>query len=275
MIIRDLIIRTCTDMGISCVGCADVSRWEQPLFSPWVPESFYPTSIYPEARTAVVIGLPVHLPVVETAPSIWYREEYKVVNSLLDQNTWRLATLLNDQGFPSVSIPRDGYGSINVLQKNPVAFFSHRHAAVLAGLGTFGRNNMVLTRAWGPRVRFGTVLTTARIDSDPLIETSLCTRCNACIRACPVQALEEEDYPESTTNKKACAYRSAALNAEYRSPCGVCIKVCPVGADREFYDRPDIRIYEENGSWNRYHKAWAHVRSYGSDTKAHSDEREF
>ena len=144
MTIRDFIIQTCTDMGISCVGCAAVIRWEQPLFFPWVPESCYPNAIYPEARTAVVIGLPVHLPVVETAPSIWYREEYKVVNSLLDQYTWRIASVLNDQGYSSVSIPRDGYGSITVLQKNPAAFFSHRHAAVLAGLGTFGRNNMVL-----------------------------------------------------------------------------------------------------------------------------------
>jgi len=265
MTIRDFIIRTCTDMGISCVGCADVVRWEQPLFFPWVPESCYPNAIYPEARTAVVIGLPVHLPVVETAPSIWYREEYKVVNSLLDQYTWRIATVLNDQGYASVSIPRDGYGSITVLQKNPAAFFSHRHAAVLAGLGTFGRNNMVLTRAWGPRVRFGTVLTSARIESDVLIESSFCTRCNACVRACPVHALEEEDYPESKTNKKACADRSAALNGEYRSPCGICIKVCPVGADRDLFNRTDIRMYEDTGAWKKYHDAWDHVRSFGSD----------
>jgi epoxyqueuosine reductase QueG len=166
-----------------------------------------------QSPSAVVIGLPIHLPALESAPSIWYREEYKTVNSLIDQYTWRLASVLNDHGFPSVSIPRDGYGSIRVLQRHPVAFFSHRHAAVLAGLGTFGRNNMVLTEKWGPRVRFGTVLTVASVPSDPLITEPLCTRCNACVRACPVNALSEEDYPDACTNKKACADRSAALNS--------------------------------------------------------------
>lgn len=264
MSVRDLIIRTCKDMGISCVGFAGVDRWKQPLFEPWVPEPFHPDSIFPEAQAAVVIGLPVHLPVLESAPSIWYREEYKTVNSLLDQYTWRIASVLNDQGYSSVSIPRDGYGSIKVLQKNPVSFFSHRHAAVLAGLGTFGRNNMVLTRSWGPRVRFGTILTSARIESSPLMESSLCIRCDACVHACPVHALEEEDYPDSRTNKKACADRSAGLNEEYRSPCGICIKVCPVGADRELFGRTDIRMYEDTGPWKKYHDAWDHIRSYGS-----------
>lgn len=267
MTIQDLITDFCTDMEIPCVGFANVSRWETSLFEPWIPKAFHPDSIFPEARSVVVIGLPVHLPVLESAPSIWYREEYKVVNSLLDQYTWRLASFLNSHGYPSVSIPRDGYGSIRILQKNPVAFFSHRHAAVLAGLGTFGRNNMVLTPEWGPRVRFGTVITCAELDSNPLISPSLCVRCNACVHACPAGALSEDDYPESITDKFACADRSASLNEQYLSPCGICIKVCPVGNDRIFYSRTNTRIYDDSlpdsDSMKRYHQAWEHVRSYG------------
>jgi len=213
--------------------------------------------------TAIVIGLPIHLPVLESTPSIWYHEEYKTVNALLDQYTWKIASLLNSHGYPSVSVPRDGYGSIQVLLENPVAFFSHRHAAVLAGLGTFGRNNMVLTREWGPRVRFGTVLTGAELKQSPLITESLCTRCNACVAACPACALSEEDYPESITDKSACAARSAYLSQHHLSPCGICIKVCPVGKDRDLYNRTDIGIYEDSSSLVIYHQAWDHVRSYG------------
>ena len=116
-------------------GCQTVERWEEPLFQPWIPEKFHPKSIYPEARSAIVIGLPVTLPVLETSPSIYYRELYKTLNILLDQYTYRLSNFLTEKGHPSVFVPRDGYGSIKVLLADPVAFFSHRHAAFLAGLG--------------------------------------------------------------------------------------------------------------------------------------------
>ena len=61
------------------------------------------------------------------------------------------------------SFPGDGYFGIKALLKNPVAFFSHRHAAFLAGLGNFGVNNMLLTPEYGPRVRFGSVFTSAEL----------------------------------------------------------------------------------------------------------------
>ena len=263
MSLRSLILDTCNEMMVPLVGIADVSRWDTPLFDPWVPPSFRPGAILPKARSVIVIGFPVHLPAIESAPSIWYREEYKTLNRLIDQYTWKFAEFLCSTGYSSVSVPRDGYGSIRVLQENPVAFFSHRHAAVLAGLGSFGRNNMVLTTEWGPRVRFGTVLSTADIEPDPLFPSSLCIRCNACVHACPVSALSADDYPDSLTDKMACSNRSAYLNKQYISPCGVCIKVCPVGKDRVLHDRTDIRIYEESACTKEYHEAWNHVRSYG------------
>ena len=53
----------------------------------------------------VVIGLPVDLPIVETAPSIYYHELYKTVNTLLDQSAYRLARFLDRNGHPSIYIP--------------------------------------------------------------------------------------------------------------------------------------------------------------------------
>ena len=262
---KEIIRNACIRMGIPCFGIADPLRWETPLFDPWIPEEFRPRSIYPETESVIVIGLPVHLPALESAPSIWYREEYKTVNRLLDNYAWIIASLLNEHGHSSVSVPRDGYGSIRVLLKNPVAFFSHRHAAVLAGLGTIGRNNMVLTPGYGPRMRFASIFTSVRIKPDEMLTESLCTRCNTCIRACPVNALDGEDYPEGLTNKRKCASRSESLNSQYLSPCGICIKVCPVGTDRDHYSRNDIRIYEEPEKFRLYHKAWDHVRKYGVD----------
>jgi len=262
--VRELVTGKCRDLDIPLVGFASAARWDEPLFKPWVPEAFRPRAIVPETNTVIVIGLPVSLPVLESAPSIWYHEHYRTINSLLDGAAYRIAAVLTREGSPSVPLPRDGYGSVGVLKECPVAFFSHRHAAFLAGLGNFGTNNMLLTPEFGPRVRFVSILTSAEVRPDPLLEKPLCIRCQRCVEACPVHALDGGDYPGGLTDKKTCATRSEALAKKFISPCGICIKVCPVGEDRTRFNREDAGIYDENNAgFDRYHRAWNHVRSYG------------
>lgn len=261
--LKEALLEKCEWLDIPMVGIANVERWNDPPFQPWVPEEFYPQSIYQKARSVIVIGLPITLPVLETSPSIYYRELYQTVNSLLDQHTYRLANFLSDRGYPSMFVPRDGYGSVKVLLKNPIAFFSHRHAALLAGLGTFGTNNMLLTPKYGPRVRFGSILTAARLPPDPMLKEQLCIRCMRCVDMCPSRALRTGDYPEKLTDKKACASYSAELNERYISPCGICIKVCPVGEDRRLFESEDASIYSDSKGFEEQHAAWNHVRAYG------------
>jgi epoxyqueuosine reductase len=262
--VRQLVEKMCAGLGIPIVGFAPAGRWDEPLFEPWVPEAFRPRAIYPETNTVIVIGLPVSLPVIESTPSIWYHELYRTVNTLLDHGGYLIASALTADSWPSVWVPRDGYGSIGVLKDRPIAFFSHRHAALLAGLGNFGMNNTLLTPEFGPRVRFASILTAAEIEPDPLLEKPLCIRCRRCVEACPVHALDGRDYPAGLTDKKTCASRSEALSKRFVSPCGICIKVCPVGEDRTQFGRKDAGIYnEDNPSFDRYHRAWKHIRSYG------------
>ena len=264
MELKDQILKWCAEQEIPLVGFAPAARWDDPPFLPWVPDEFRPRAIVPETATVIVLGLPVSLPVVETAPSIHYHELYRTVNTLLDMHGYRLSAWLTREGHPSTWIPRDGYGSIAILKENPVAFFSHRHAALLAGLGTFGVNNTLLTREFGPRVRFVSIFTSAALPPDPLITEPLCTRCMRCVKACPVRALLAKDYPDGLTDKRACALRSEALFKRSISPCGLCIRVCPVGEDRKRYGRTDMAIYdEEDDRFSRYHQAWKHVQAYG------------
>jgi epoxyqueuosine reductase len=264
MKIRHQITGKCAELDIPLVGFASANVWDSPPFNPWVPPEFRPRAIWPEVTTVIVIGIPVSLPIVETAPSIWYHELYRTVNTLLDTSALRIATFLNARGFPSVCLPRDGYGSIGVLKEKPVTFFSHRHAAYLAGLGTFGINNMLLTPQFGPRVRFTSIFTSAEIGSDPVMEEDLCIKCMRCVEVCPVKAIPDTDYPDGITDKIACATRSEELLKRYISPCGLCIKVCPAGEDRLLFHREDMGIYdEEKTEFPSYHAAWKQVRSYG------------
>jgi epoxyqueuosine reductase len=260
--LKEALQEKCRRMEIPLVGVANVERWMSIGAAAGIPPEFFPQSIYPPTRSVIVIGLPIQLPILETAPSIWYRELYTTVNQLLDQYTYRLSLFLSGKGFPSVFVPRDGYGGIEALKMNPVAFFSHRHAAFLAGLGTFGVSNMLLSPWYGPRVRFGSIFTEADLPSDPMIDTKLCTRCLRCVRCCPSRALEEGEYPSALTDKKACVAHSAELNRRGISPCGICIQVCPVGTDRMHFRRESDE-YENPADRGPHYQARRHVRSFG------------
>jgi epoxyqueuosine reductase QueG len=120
-------------LGASVVGFAPVERWAA---HGEVPESYRPEAIWPMARTVVVFGLPMLLPVLESTPSINYQEMYDTSNRLLDDIGYRLATWLCERGHATVFLPRDGYGSLDVLLENRFASFSHTYAAKYAGLGT-------------------------------------------------------------------------------------------------------------------------------------------
>lgn len=271
--LKQEIITKCRELQIPLVGFAPVDRWENPPdelpnhFDEWIPRDFWPQSIYPEAETVVVIGLPVQLPIVETAPSIYYHELYKTVNSVLDEKTYEISNFITNKGYPSIYLPRDGYGDIDIILERPLAFFSHKHAAYLAGLGAFGANNVLLTQQFGPRVRFTSIFTTAKIEADPIDGGDLCTRCLACVNKCPVNALNMEGNFTTPVDKLTCATRSKKLRGEYRSPCGICIKVCPVGEDRKIFNREDVSIYDNDKTPDRYKKAWKHVQKYGSSKK--------
>ena len=106
------IIDKCHELEIPLVGFAPVDRWKNPpdelpnQFHDWIPRDFWPQSIYPEAKTVIVIGLPVQLPIVETAPSIYYHELYRTVNAALDAKAYDISNFLTRKGYPSIYLPR-------------------------------------------------------------------------------------------------------------------------------------------------------------------------
>jgi epoxyqueuosine reductase len=77
-----------------------------------------------------------------------------------------------------------------------VADVSLRHAAVAAGLGAFGRHNLVISPLFGSRVIFTAILTDVPMVSDPPVTEVLCSQCGLCVESCPAHALDKEGRTE-------------------------------------------------------------------------------
>ena len=256
------------NLGASMVGFAPIERWAQ---HGEVPEAYRPQSIWPLSKTVIVFAVPMLLPVLESTPSINYQEMYDTSNRLLDDIGYRLATWLCGQGHASIFLPRDGYGSLEALLENQFGSFSHTYAAKYAGLGTVGMSRNLIVPEWGPRVRFGSVLTAAELPGDEERTRELCNGCGVCERLCPAGAIRaREDNLIGDLDKDACTRHHIELKKETRWPCGICAKVCPVGEDRHLFDSRNTRTYlEERAVLQRdrtdpRYRGWVHLRTHGS-----------
>ncbi len=229
----DRIVELSRGFGIVDVGVADADAWEtDPLVSKRIGIGRRPKDIMSEARSVISIGIPMQRTIVETAPSIYYNNLYGIVNSTLDHAGERIALELGIEGHLAVYVPRDGYQGIEGLLVSQDSFFSHRHSAYLAGMGTFGWNNLLLTERYGPRIRFTSIITSAELPCGSPMDKNLCIECGRCRDECPMEAIGEGPYPENAVDKRSCVTNSASLSKRGISPCGRCIAVCPVGNDR-------------------------------------------
>ncbi|MDG1407917.1 MAG: reductive dehalogenase domain-containing protein [Octadecabacter sp.] len=111
--------------------------------------------------------------------------------------------------------------------------------AIKAGLGEYGRNQMVLTPQFGPRVRFSKIFTDMPLDVDVVRElglTKYCHNCLICAEACPPKALPKgepkagSDSPSTLKGvKKWSANCEACFGywAKLKTDCAICMRVCP------------------------------------------------
>ncbi|MEO0035691.1 MAG: Epoxyqueuosine reductase [Pseudomonadota bacterium] len=255
-------------LGADLVGFAPVERWAE---IGEVPPDYRPEAIFPGARSVIVVGVPMLLPVIESTPSINYQEMYDTSNRLLDEIAYRLATGLNRQGYPTLCLPRDGYASLEALLINPFGSFSHTYAAKYAGLGTVGVSRNLLVPEYGPRLRLNSVITSAEIPPDPLLAEELCTKCGLCEKTCPARAIRtRDDGILGDLDKDECTRHHIVLRDEGHWPCGTCAKVCPIGADRKHFAPLSLRRYLDEAAAlaknpdDPTYRRLVHLRRHGS-----------
>jgi ferredoxin len=120
--------------------------------------------------------------------------------------------------------------------------------AINAGLGELGANGVVITREYGPRVRWTMISIDAELPIDPPVDLGMaafCDACRLCIRACPGKAIPAERiWWRGVLKRKINDTKCYPYFLKYEG-CGICLKVCPI--HRFGYD-PCMRAYGKDGT---------------------------
>lgn len=156
-------------------------------------------------------------------------EFHQLYSEVVGRKAWQLAGWLKGLGFDAV----------------PASGLPLKRAAPLAGLGMQGKNTILISEVYGPNLRLGAVLTSAKLEPDTPFIRDLCGDCTRCIKACPTKALK----PYEVTIRRCMVYalenpESGDVDSDVRDmsnkliikptersfiECTKCLEACPIG----------------------------------------------
>jgi len=146
-----------------------------------------------------------------------------------------LSDLLRRRGYRFFCIPPDSDRITDTFISRLYPLFTHKIAATCAGLGWIGRNGLLISPSYGPRLALATVLTDAPLVADSPIESCLCSECNLCVEHCPSAAITGETwsrdnpFPDLVRIDRCSAYKDRTRLLNGKPNCGLCISICPYG----------------------------------------------
>ncbi len=172
------------------------------------------------------------LKTITTRPTISYFQHYRMTNTKLDLLSLDLISFLEKNGyeaFPIAASQSDNSNGKDLYK----GVFQHKTGARLSGLGFIGKSGLLLTKEYGSKVRFATVLTNLPLSPKREIIENACGNCNICVKACPGGAISGIVYKEGMAREDFFDAEKCSSNMKtYKdvgrgAVCGICIKVCP------------------------------------------------
>ena len=182
----------------------------------------------PETRRCLVRGVSlgkglsdIVLDDIRGHPTSVYFHHYRQMNFFLDRGALLLSDHIQKRGFRSLAVA----ASQIVDWDRQRAHLSHKHVGLAAGLGWWGRNNLLVNPELGSRHRLVTVLTDMPLEPDRTLERD-CGACHACAAACPAGAIREtrEDFDHLACFETLKEFRKKGYTTQFI--CGICVRDC-------------------------------------------------
>lgn len=207
---RAEVVRFLLEREMDRVGIANASLFH-------APRGYNPTDLLEGCRSVIVFAKAIPKGVFEASRRRphFYLNAYERYFAIMDDLAILLAARLEEKGFLSLSIP-----SCTPLIRTEGLYrglLSLKHAAELAGLGSFGKNQLLLNETYGPRLRLAAVLTQAALEPDPPAEKSLCPEsCSLCQEACPAKAIRPSGFIQPRCFEHCMAHPLLSLSSIVR-----------------------------------------------------------
>jgi epoxyqueuosine reductase QueG len=229
-----------TKWGEPLVGFADANHpYILNLKKVITPTHKLPTDVLPDASIVIAYFVPFtkELAFTNKAPGDIASPEwalaYEETNSMFIKLNEHIISKLIEMGYDANVSPEASTFDQKILKSN----WSHRHFAKVAGLGTFGINNMLITKV-GCCGRYSTIVTNLKVTPDSPLKEELCLykkngSCGLCVKHCPSGALTLDGYDRHkcyvVLRKNAELYTdfgSSYTNESYDAPNSVGSEVC-------------------------------------------------
>ena len=204
---REKIIEIAKKYDADIVGFAPTSRFDKndPIFK-----------IFPQTKTVIGLGFRVLRGIyrcVEEGTTYYQYTTMGVEN--LEETVMPLALInvsnyIEEEGFEAIpqrknplilneegtTNPEVDYTDVyhDVKAENQLDF---TNCAVQCGLGERSMIGSILTKEYGPFIRYCFILTDAEIEPTPLLTDNICDKCGECIKACPGNAIDENGETDS------------------------------------------------------------------------------
>jgi epoxyqueuosine reductase QueG len=151
---------------------------------------------FPAARSVIVFGKEVPVPVYRMPPKEKTRGMLRIAEAL-DNTAVQLAGRLSGEHVPALPVPL--YLPVRIADGKVQGFVRLKQVAAAGGLGSPGRNTVLLSPRFGPRLLLSGVVTGCQVQesrqalsSSGSAEAPACTGCGRCIQVCPGGALGPE-----------------------------------------------------------------------------------
>lgn len=164
--------------------------------------------------------------------SLYYFHAYNIINERLNIVSSIIASYLNSVGYETLPIP--AAERTNIEEAIPTV--SHKMIGALGGLGWIGKNCLLITEKFGPRIRLVSILTNAPLKITGTKIESKCGDCKICKENCPVGAINgimfnAGENREIRFDFRKCQdyFEEMKKDVSKKHVCGICLYSCPYG----------------------------------------------